>query len=619
VPAQTGDWLEPGPFGPLGLRLLSESAAPRNPRGAPNLSRHDLQPTGSSRQALDVRDVWIVGAILFVAVALPILVGAAAGTLEIPRNDDWSYRGIASRLFATGRFELDGAAQTIVLGQILLTQPLLWLSGGAPWAFLAVGILAAGFAAVGGYLLVRRFLDRRSALLAIGALILFPGYLAYDISYMSDVPALACQFGCLGLASVAVGRHPISSRWLVAALAVGLLGFTIREFALAAPAALVGVLIVREPRRLRTWLVAVGVAVLCLGILASRSLLAGQLGSVPWELKPLRLLLPPVVTVSFVLVPVALVAALRWHRLWHTRDVLAGLLLSELVVIPVVLYGPFPHVMVFGLITQWGAPNPYYLMGDRPELFSDVAWSAIAVLALAATSLVAGVTAGVVGSHLRRARRRPEVVRDRLGSPLGLLGIFVLLVAAGLAGFGLVGSFYDRYLWPVIPALAALLLYVPHDLLVEPEARAAMAPFDAFVRRGRATAGTKFATVLGLCLLAAMAAAFMLNSNAYDGARWMAGESLVARGFDAASTDAGPEWVNSHQTGVAAVTRPVDAVMWYQRYWPDLRLCAFVADSPPPVEGKSLIRIDPVAYELFLFLGPAEPFYYYRVPSAGCP
>ena len=553
------------------------------------------------------------------AVVLPIVVGAITGTLEIPRNDDWSYRGIATRLFATGRLELDGAAEAAVLGQIGFVQPLLWLSGGASWAFLAAGILFSLFAVVFGYLLARRFLDRRSSAFAIGALVLFPAYLPYAISFMTDVPALACQFACLGLAAVAINRQPISGRWLAAALAVGCLGFSIREFALAAPAAVIVALFIREPSRPRTWFTIVATGSTCLAILVSRFLLPGQLGDVPWELKPIQALLLPVITVSFVLSPVALIAAIRWRTIWRTADVVLGLVFGGIAVLSLVRLGIFPHVMLYDLITQWGSPGADNQIGDRVKLFSDVAWSAIGVLALIATLLFTAVTGGIAGAHLRRAARQPDRIRRRLGSPPGLLSIFVLGVTVGLAGFGLVGWLFDRYLWPIIPPLAALLLYVPHDM----RSAQTPGPWEGSVGRRRGSDATRLAmrsaAVLYACVLTAMASAFLFNTDTYDGARWRAAQSLVALGYRAETVDAGPEWTNSHQTGFATVVQPGNGLSWWQSHWPSFRMCAFVAAFPQAIPGASLIRMEPNAYKLYLFLGPDEPFYYYRVAKPGCP
>jgi len=585
------------------------------------LRRPELTAERETRLSrLDVRDLWILVGLLAVSVVLPLIVGAASGTLALPRNDDWSYRGIASRLFATGRLELDGAPEAAILGQILLVQPLLWLSGGAWWAFLAAGLIAATLTVLAGYLLLRLFVDRLAAALSVGLLLLFPAYLAYVISYMSDVPAIAAQFGCLGLASVALKRDGIDNRWLAASLVVGSVAFSIREFALAAPVAVVAVLLVREPTRRRTWIATVAVGLAVAGILLARFLLPGQLGDVGWEANPIQILLPPAMTLALVLSPVALVAAIRWWPYWRGRDVLVGLWIGGIVTAATLRLGLFPHVLLYDLVTQWGAPAAGNLLGQRPKLFGDEMWVAIAVVALVATVAVGGAMGGIAGVHLRRARAA-SAVRRRLGSPPGLLLVFTIFVLAGLSLFGLVGWLFDRYLWPIIPPLAALLLYVPADL----QAGSSDARGRSTRLRERPpflTRGAGAVTVLCIVVLGFMSAAFLLNTNAYDGARWRAAERLVAQGFPPATVDAGPEWTDSHQTGLAIVTNPLEGLKswhkWWHKSWPNFRMCAYVASSDFRVPDSSLIEVDPEAYRLYLFAGPSASFYYFRVAPPEC-
>ena len=125
------------------------------------------------------QDVWLLAALVLLAVVLPLVVSAVAGALEIPRNDDWSYRRIAIDMAKTGRFALDGMSTTIIVGQTLFTQPFLWLSGLQPWAFTVVGVSFAVGGIVSAYALARQLLPTRDAALAAALLALFPGYLAY--------------------------------------------------------------------------------------------------------------------------------------------------------------------------------------------------------------------------------------------------------------------------------------------------------------------------------------------------------------------------------------------------------------------------------------------------------
>ena len=66
---------------------------------------------------------------------------------------------------------------------------------------------------------------------------------------MTDVPAYAAEMLCLAVGAVAVGRtagEPPSA-WLVASLVVGLWAFSIREFAFAAPAAVLIAAMASDP------------------------------------------------------------------------------------------------------------------------------------------------------------------------------------------------------------------------------------------------------------------------------------------------------------------------------------------------------------------------------------
>src|SRR6266576_2594720 len=180
-------------------------------------------------------ETWLLVGLLLLGVVLPVVVGAIAGSLEIPRNDDWSYRRIALELARTGRLALDGASQTMIVGQIVVTQPFLWLSGLQPWGFTAAGIVFAVGAMVAAYVMARQVLPPRLAVIPVLLLVVFPGYLAYATSYMSDVPAAAAEFACLALGAIALARRPVPAGWLLAAVAVGFLAFSIRDFAVAAP------------------------------------------------------------------------------------------------------------------------------------------------------------------------------------------------------------------------------------------------------------------------------------------------------------------------------------------------------------------------------------------------
>src|SRR5258706_7167076 len=118
-------------------------------------------------------DAWFIVGLVLAGAVLPLVISAIAGSLEVPRNDDWSYRRIATALASTGRLELDGAAETMLIGHVAITQPLLWLSAGHAWSFTIAGLLFAVGGVVGAYALARQILPPTRAALAAALLLLF--------------------------------------------------------------------------------------------------------------------------------------------------------------------------------------------------------------------------------------------------------------------------------------------------------------------------------------------------------------------------------------------------------------------------------------------------------------
>ena len=100
APEPTFAWLDPAP-------------RPHRPRGAePGRGRHSL---------------WLA---------------RADGAIGLPNGDDWVYKQGADSLFRTGSIDMP-AHTTAAIGQVLMAQPFLALSGGDPWAFTAFGLVMA--------------------------------------------------------------------------------------------------------------------------------------------------------------------------------------------------------------------------------------------------------------------------------------------------------------------------------------------------------------------------------------------------------------------------------------------------------------------------------------------
>jgi hypothetical protein len=257
------------------------------------------------------------------------------------------------------------------------------------------------------------------------------------------------------------------------------------------------------------------------------------------------------------------------------------------------------------MTSQWGLPQREMYLGDRPALVADVPWIGLNFVALVASVLVLSLATGIVGARLRAGSRS---IRDLVrwpGTPTGILATFIGATAAGLFAYGLGNPVFDRYLWPVVPPLAILLMYVPHSVGVD---RDGVRPAARTGAVGVAMAGV---IVAGLGTLAL---AYAANANAFDAALWRAGEALVAAGVPRDEVDAGYAWVGEHAT--TPLTGGGDHPFRYRQLWPDFRQCGSVTSDPTPEAGT--IPAGTESYLRFLITGPAETLYLFRGAEPGC-
>ena len=349
--------------------------------------------------------------------------------------------------------------------------------------------------------------------------------------------------------------------------------------------------------------------------------LPGQLGDIPNSFAGAYRLLLVAANLSLILAPAAVVAWVRWRRNLHLLDVQIGLAFGLLLIagrlIDAGATGRLPQIFLDYNMTQYGVPTYDILTGGRPLLFSDELWAALGALALVSTIVVCGVAFGIAGAYVRQARGQPRSIVPALATPAGVLAIFAAGTAAGLVWFSLNQLIYDRYCWILVPPLAALLLFRPRDSAwtteiesTEPVGRLARVVTD---RRASLVGGVLVA-VISLTSLA-----YLLNSAAFDGARWRAGQGLVGSGLAPDSVDAGYEWMGYHASTAADLTDPVRRMNWWQAIWPKFRLCGLVASTPQQFGGSRLVAADEAAYRLFLFAGPEVPLYLYRVVTVACP
>jgi 4-amino-4-deoxy-L-arabinose transferase-like glycosyltransferase len=540
------------------------------------------------------RDMFALASLCLAGVGIPLWMSAAAGAIGIPSNDDWVYMRAASSLFRTGAIDIPGHTAASI-GQLAIVQPLLWLSAGSPWAFTAFGLATGLIGVASTYLLARRFVGTGSAVLVVLLVEAFPGFARETASFMTDVPAYAFAVLCLLLGTgwlQGEGRRVT----LVACLAVGLLAVSIREFAIAAPASVLIAAWARNRSEDRVWLA--GVSCIFAGgvvwVLLIAAALPNHAAPVTPDIARLSLLGPAFATLSAVLLPAAALAAGRRMATLSPGQTILG---AGLALLAVGSYGPF----VGNYWVANGLAGDALLSGTRGPIFSAGAWAFSERLALFAAILgavlvlnwgmrnVIGVrSASTAIAGAIRVARKPE-------APLVL---FLACYAAELVVSTTAGFPLDRYLYPMVPVAAILLL------------RGSARPF----RLGLSQAGAHAA----LAWLAASAFVIAANSFAYDAARNRGGEAAVAMGYAAQTVDAGYEWVGYHASGIEDSSSAAVRLNWYDD-WSSFLPCAVLSNSPLDLGTHRLIRIDRSAYLQYLFFGPTEPFFLYGALLDGCP
>ena len=539
-----------------------------------------------------------LGALSVAGVGIPFWLAAAAGAIGLPNGDDWVYKQGADSLFRTGSIDMPGHT-TAAIGQVLMAQPFLALSGGDPWAFTAFGLVMAFIGIASTYLLARRFTGTGTAVLVVLLVVAIPGFAREPTGFNTDGPAFALEMLCL-LLGVSWLQGAGGRLTLAMALGVGLLAVSIREFALAAPATILVVAWTRNREDERAFLAGMSALFVAgvVAVLVAAASIPGRGTPATPNLAQLLVLGPAFTTFAAFLLPATALAMGR--RLASFRPELIVLSAGLVGLVLVVPFGAF-----VGL--DWlsnGSGGNAVLNGDRAPVIGGLAWQAVG-----AARRVRGHPA--VGARLPMGQRilaqvdTPAAARDQMlrlvRSREGPLLVFLAAYGAELVLFAPLGGTFDRYLHPMIPAAAILLLRGP-------------------ATPGRFGASHAFSNA-AFAWLAISAFALAANSLAYDVATRRVGEAAVAMGYDARTVDAGYVWVVSHAAGAEAGGSGSTSygLAWYDDAVMPSPPCAVVSNSPLIIGDLRLIQVDPSAYRQYLFFGPAQPLYLYGSLAAECP
>lgn len=501
-----------------------------------------------------------------VAVGIPVAHSVIVGSWQIPRNDDWAYSKAALGLHDTGSFSLWNWNDMFLIGQLVLAQPFLRLdrSLGALHAFSVTMALlfAASSAVVGQHVLGRRRGWLFGVLAASSPLVV-----ALTTTYMTDLPTAALAAACVAVGVVAASRgFPIPL--LIAAVAIGLVGVTIRQTAIVAPAAVV-LCAAWSVRRDRAKLATVlGVAGAAGALLVAFVLWRAQLpfgGSTRYGLHPTELRRVPAAATTLallcsplLLLPTKGVLPDRWKKGAVAAGVLASLISAASALMGYPLVGNY---LLPGGVAEAGT-----LLGQRPDIFPAPVWSAVVAFGVACVGLLVVRLVGAVWWFMQKPRPLP----------IGLIFIYAALMLSMLLYQAASGVLFDRYLLIALLPISAVIV----------------APGLTFPPRLQA------ASVLAGVALFAIGLTVAFDADRYDRDRWVAGQQFGAR-FGAVNVDAGFEWTNWTEGQPKAPSQPDGFTPgptrpFYAWFYPGER-CVLLANHPlqdPSVESLGTLRPD---------------------------
>lgn len=546
-------------------------------------------------------------AIALGVVAVSWAMAAIGGAVGIPRTDDWAFGRVAFDWARTGHVRLVGWGQMSLIGLVAWAQPWIHVLGAHRWVLDLAGAVLVAAGLVAAHRLARTVLSETEATIAVLCVVACPGFIRDATTFMTDGPALALGTVCL-LAGVRAGREDgrRGGRRLLVAVAFGFWAFTVRELAIAAPAAVLAVELLRG-RVARTTVLAYGAALAgaCAAFYAWRHGLPGQ--QPYWGFPPLFVVIELVVNTVFSLAlgvaPALAITAPRWWRPRARTARLVGMgIVAALALVPI-------------WYARWSWDGGYkWLLGDyldprgingnklaagaRPIVLPHAIYWLITALAIAA-AVVAG---GLIAEHiaLRRAGRAgPRHPATRILVAHLLLAAAVLTIASARNAV-----LYDRYLWPLVLSGAILVLHGQRDHEPTPTPARSLRAGRWFV----------------VALAAVVSVVLTANSDAFDGARWRLGTRAVAQGNAAPTVDAGFEWVGAHATAAAEVTGSAPTSDRYRTSWasmfPSPTIC--IVESSSPLNDGRLTLVGTERWQPLLVLGSAR-LYTYATHERGCP
>ena len=574
---------------------------PREPARA--RSNSDINPLSERSRETRFFDIAAVVILITLGAAIPLLIAQSAGALKIPRSDDWSYLTTLFRWVDGDGLNFNNWVSMTLVGQLVLAAPVAVL---ARHSIGAVHIATALIGAVGlialYYVGVRVTQRRSAALLVAVTMTLSPLWVAMAPTFMSDIPSFTLQM--LMTAAGVKGLLTKSRRipWLIATVALGVAGCSIRQFAIVP---LIAVLLAFAVVAKRDGDRALMRATIASGLIAfvAIGVLMFWWASIPDPLKgaPMHPTLGSLREAAargigylrlcgLLLLPVlAYVGPIRvvkrsWRASALTTTLVATLTTTALILAAATLG---EDAFVGNYIHPRGVLADDVLVGTRPFLIARPAWlvlvilgslGAVVIMLCAVPAYMRAKSRVLSRNNEMRARREaPDPIAVFFG--LTLLGLFAAYVSTDALQINRFPIF-DRYVITGLPLVALLILRDMSLRGSQEELVTGRAP-------GREP-GRALAIISSLVLLASLGTIWGVDSARYDATRWQVSKDAVAKGFNPLHIDGGFEWVAWH-LGRAAVITNTESERRIVRARSLAPLCVTVAVNAPHLSTKTAL------------------------------
>lgn len=474
------------------------------------------------------------------AMLLPLVVASHYGAFGIPRGDDWSYYLTLFRFVDTGTLRFNHWVSMALVGQLAIAAPVALVTDRS---VSAMQVLTAVLGLVGLLSVVsfgRRVTRPGPAVFVAAVIAMGPLWGPLAASFMTDVPAFALGMLALAVGVEGVRRAPMSMPFVVGSVAVGLVAFAVREYAVV-PALAVAITALWVGVARRDWR-RVRIVVMALVLLA----IAAALLLVWWHTVPDSRGAKPAMPdarsvksvvykgaellrlVGFLVAPVLVLAgpADVVRRAWRASPSLTMVLGggSALWLAGVELIQPRA-----AFVGNYFAPDGVFaqsvLVGHRPDILPAAGFRL-----LVAVGSLAGVLLAIAAVAL--AVEVCDRVRDRCFAPRSEREVILAAIGIALMGYGLAYAaavlaglpFWDRYALPLVPLASLLVL------------RGGVAK----VLAGPRLIGTGIALVL----VATVGLVYTIDAARFDGARWHVATLATRQGFPAKRVEGGFEWTS---------------------------------------------------------------------------